>query len=110
MSAEIVPFRPPSKAAPIPPRLEAGDLLVTCFNATVGLWCAWPVHSVDRDGVAMGVGLRNGDVMAADRVAARGEAYGFRRADYPAGALDALCWKTWPDAASALAAVLECQR
>lgn len=105
MTADILTFPTRAKSDGVG-RLEPGDLLVTCFNATVGLWCAWPVACVDRDGVPMGVTLRNGDVMAADRVNARAEAYGFRRSEHVARAFDGLFWRTWATAEEACAAVV----
>lgn len=105
MTAQILNF-PARRSGGGVSRLEPGDLLVTCFNAALGLWCAWPVHSVDRDGVPMGVRLRNGDLMAADRVNARGEALGFRRGNHPATAFEALYWKTWDSADAAMAEIV----
>lgn len=102
MSVEDIRF--PIKATEPPKRLQAGDLLVTCFNATVGLWCAWPVAAVDDDGVPMGVRLRNGKVLAADRVSCRPEAFGFRRAEHAEGCFERLAWRIWPSADDALAA------
>lgn len=64
---------------------------------------AWPVAAVDDDGVAMGVRLRGGKVLAADRVSCRAEAYGFRRASHAEGAFERLAYRTWPSAEAALA-------
>lgn len=81
-----------------------GDLLVSCFNASLGLWCAWPIAAVDSDGVAMGVRLKDGRTMAADRVSCRPDAYGFRRADHAEGAFERRAYRTWPSSDAALAA------
>lgn len=103
MSADILSF-PARASAEVGRRaLMPGDLLVTCFNATVGLWSAWPVAAVDSDGVPMGVRLKDGRVMAADRVSCRTEAYGFRRADHAEGAFERLAYRTWRTAEAALA-------
>ena len=45
MTADIVEF--PARPAGEPVRVRrvaaAGDIVVLCLNATVGLWAAWPV-------------------------------------------------------------------
>lgn len=102
MSGEVIHF--PAKTPEPPKHLTEGDLLVTCFNATMGLWCAWPVAAVDDDGVPMGVRLRSGKVLAADRVSCRPEAYGFRRGDHGDGCFERLAWRTWPSSDAALVA------
>lgn len=80
-----------------------GDLLVTCINASIGLWCAWPVAAVDSDGVAMGVRLKDGATKATGRISCRPETYGFRRVDHAEGAFERLAYRTWPTAEAALA-------
>ncbi|QTC88173.1 hypothetical protein [Brevundimonas pondensis] len=103
MSADILKFPTPAPRVAGRDGLAPGDLLVTCFNDTFGLWCAWPVAAVDDDGVAMGVRLINGRVLAADRVSCRPDAYGFRRAEHAEGAFERLAYRTWPSAEAALA-------
>lgn len=102
MSAEVIRF--PARQAEARKPLAVGDLLVTCFNATLGLWCAWPVAAVDDDGVPMGVRLKNGKVLAADRVSCRAEAFGFRQGDHADGCFERLAWHTWPSSDAALEA------
>jgi hypothetical protein len=103
MSADILNF--PGRAADAAGRraLTPGDLLVTCVNATMGLWSAWPVCAVDSDGVAMGVRLKDGTTMAAARVSCRPETYGFRRADHAEGPFERLAYRTWRSSEAALA-------
>lgn len=103
MSADILKFPTPAPRIAGRDRLAPGDLLVTCFNATLGLWSAWPVAAVDCDGVAMGVRLRDGRIMAADRVSCLPEAYGFRRANHAEGAFERLAYRTWRSSEAALA-------
>lgn len=102
MSAEVIQF--PAKTPEPPKHLKEGDLLVTCFNATVGLWCAWPVAAVDDDGAPMGVRLKNGRVMAVERVSCSREVYGFRRACHDADEPE-MAYCIWPSAEAALAAI-----
>lgn len=106
MSAEIFAFPvAPRLADDRPrPRLQTGDIVVTCINATLGLWCAWPVAMVDDDGVVIGVFNPAGKMMGVDRVNCQPDVYAFRAADHQAGAFADLRWKTWRDAGDALLA------
>lgn len=103
MSADILKFPTPASRVAGRSGLMPGDLIVSCFNASIGLWCAWPVEAVDDDGVPMGVRLKNGRVMAAGRVSCAVDVYGFRRADHADGAFERLAYRTWPTAEAALA-------
>lgn len=105
MSAEILNF--PGRPAPIPPALAAGacavgDIVVTCINATIGLWCAWPVAAVDDDGVVIAVFAREGRRIGVDRVNCQPTVYGLRAADHQPGPFAAMRWRTWPDHGAAL--------
>lgn len=104
MSADILKFPAPASRVAGRSGLMPGDLIVSCFNASMSLWCAWPVECVDDDGVPMGVRLKNGKIMAADRVSCRPDVYGFRRADHAKGAFERLAYSTWPSSDAALAA------
>lgn len=107
MSATVIPF-------PVSPRLHdvnvarralaRGDMVLTCINATLGLWCAWPVAAVDDDGVVIAVMTRTGKVLGSDRVNCKPEVYGFRASDHRASDFAALRWKTWSQAADAVVA------
>lgn len=105
MSAEILSF--PARAAPVEPcagkgACAAGDIVVTCINATVGLWCAWPVAEVDDDGVVIAVFTRDGRRVGVDRVNCEPTVYGLRAADHQPGAFAAMRWRTWREPGPAL--------
>jgi hypothetical protein len=105
MSAEVIPFpSSPRLHEPVEarPRLARGDMVLTCINATLGLWCAWPVEAVDDDGVVIAVSTRAGKVLGAERVNCLPDVYGFRASDHRASDFAALRWKTWPQAAEAV--------
>ena len=106
MSADILPFRP-AKAASAQPapdrRCVPGDIIVTCINATVGLWCAWPVEALDDDGIVVMVSDRNGRRIAVERVSCD-LSFGLSAAEHDDLAFRALRWRTWPDWGSALTA------
>lgn len=106
MSADILPF--PARAAPVEPaagkrQCAPGDIVVTCINATIGLWCAWPVAEVDDDGVVIAVFDRAGRRIGVDRVNCDPTVYGLRAVDHQPGAFSAMRWRTWSEAASAVA-------
>lgn len=109
MTADILPFRA-DPAAPIErpvdagarPRLEPGDMVVCCVNATLSLWCAWPVAVVDDDGVVLGVRNAAGKLLGVDRLNCQPEVYGFRAADHDASPFLGLRWKTWRDPGEAV--------
>lgn len=105
-SAEILTF--PARAQPIapaaPPAVRPGDMVVMCVNASVGLWCAWPVAAVDADGVVMGVETRDGRTLCAGRLSCDPTVYGLSAADHEAEGFAALRWKTWRDPLDALRA------
>lgn len=105
MSAEILPF--PARPAPVPPvpapgACAVGDMVVTCINATVGLWCAWPVAEVDGDGVVIAVSARDGRRIGVDRVNCQPTVYGLRAADHQPAAFAAMRWRTWREPGDAL--------
>lgn len=115
MTADVLPFvRPGQCRSPNPQssgpqssgrrRLAPGDMVVACFNASMGLWCAWPVQGVDDDGVVVSVRARGGQVLAVERVTCGSDVYGLAAADHPGAAFEALRWATWPDALAALEA------
>lgn len=105
MTAEILSF--PGRPDPVrpvagPTACSAGDMVVTCINATVGLWCAWPVAEVDDDGVVIAVSARDGRRIGVDRVNCQPTVYGLRAVDHQPGAFAAMRWRTWRDPADAL--------
>lgn len=107
MSAELLAFPTPPRAThPVttPRGHGPGDMVVLCVNATLDLWCAWPVSAVDDDGVVIAVETATGRVVGADRVNCLPDVYGFRAADHQADAFAALRWKTWRDPGDALLA------
>ena len=107
MSAEILPFPPvrAQAAAPSPDRpCVPGDIIVTCINATIGLWCAWPVAAIDDDGVVVMVQARDGRKIAAERLSCEPVTFGLAAADHEDLGFRALCWRTWTDFADALQA------
>lgn len=107
MSADILPF-PPVRAKSAPPvpdrRCVPGDIIVTCINATYGLWCAWPVAAVDDDGVVVTVQARDGRRIAAERLSCEPVTFGLAAADHEDLGFRALCWQTWSDFTEALTA------
>lgn len=106
MSAEILsfPVRPPAPPPVSPPRLEPGDMVVACVNATLKVWCAWPVAVVDDDGVMIGVHSAGGRMLGVDRLNCDPTVYGFRAGDHEAAGFAGLRWKTWRDPGDALLA------
>jgi hypothetical protein len=109
MTADIVTF--PARPAGEPITVVAaqpGDIVVTCVNAAVGLWAAWPVAVVDDDGVVLGVHTRAGKMIGVGRMSCATEAVHFRAVLHDPEAFAALRWKTWPgpvQAAEAFAAI-----
>jgi len=105
-TADILPF--PGRPRPVepasPPVLKPGDIMVMCVNASVGLWCAWPVAAVDSDGVVMGVEAVDGSVKCAGRLSCDPVVYGLSADQHEADAFRALRWKTWSDPIKALQA------
>lgn len=106
MSAEILAFPAAPRLTYDGPRrrLQMGDIIVTCINSTLGLWCAWPVAMVDDDGVVIGVLNPAGKMMGVDRVNCLPDVYGFEAEDHRAGDFAALRWKTWRDVGDVLLA------
>ena len=106
MSAEVVafPVSPRSTDAAVRPRLRAGDRVVTCINAGLGLWCAWPVALIDDDGAVLGVSTRSGKLLGVDRVNCAPDVYGFAARDHQTAGFEDLRWRTWPKAEAAVAA------
>lgn len=104
MSADVLPFpvSPRLHDEAARPRFQVGDMVVTCINATLGLWCAWPVAVVDDDGVVLGVFTRAGKVLGVDRVNCIPDVYGFKAKDHQAGAFASLRWRTWREVGDAL--------
>ncbi len=104
MSAEILSF--PGRPAPVAPdgrtACARGDMVVTCINATIGLWCAWPVADVDDDGVVIAVLARDGRRLGVDRVNCQPTVYGLRAVDHHEAAFAGMRWRTWLDHAQAL--------
>lgn len=105
MSADILPF--PGRAAPVQPvagkrQCAPGDMVVTCINATIGLWCAWPVAEVDDDGVVTAVFDRAGRRIGVDRVNCDPTVYGLRAADHQPIAFASLRWRTWSEPGAAM--------
>lgn len=109
MSADVLAFpTPPRVDEKTRPRLLAGDIVVTCINANLDLWCAWPVAVVDDDGVVLGVHNPAGKLVGVDRLNCSREVYGFRARDHQVGAFSDLRWHTWNapgDAVLAFAAI-----
>ncbi|WP_426036469.1 hypothetical protein [Brevundimonas sp. DC300-4] len=105
MSADVIAFPSP----PVGPvkGFVAGDLILTCVNATLGLWCAWPVHSVDDDGCCCAVVTRHGQVIAIERVSSRAERFGFRRVDHRPLPFVMHAWRTFTDPAVAVLALAQ---
>lgn len=99
MSAEILTFPVPAATRL---RAAAGDIVVACLNAAVGLWCAWPVADVDDDGVVTAVFTRDGRRIGADRVNCQPTVYGLRAADHQPLAFAGMRWRTWPEAGAAM--------
>lgn len=106
MTAQIVPFpvSPRLHDEAARPKFQTGDMVLTCINATLGLWCAWPVAVADDDGVVIGVFTRAGKMLGVDRVNCLPDVYGFRARDHQAGAFASLRWRTWREAGEALVA------
>jgi len=106
MTADVLPFPSPARSVidQTRPRLASGDIVVMCVNATLGLWCAWPVAVVDDDGVVIGVHTRPGRMIGADRVNCQATAYGFAAKDHDPEAFLAKRWATWTDPADAVLA------
>lgn len=106
MSAEVLafPVSPRSTDARVRPRLRPGDMVVTCINAGLGLWCAWPVALVDDDGVVLGVFTRSEKLLGVDRVSCSPDVYGFVAQDHEPEGFGDLRWRTWPKAEAAVAA------
>jgi hypothetical protein len=105
MSADILAF--PARPAPVEPaagkrQCAPGDMVVTCINATIGLWCAWPVAEVDDDGVVIAVFDRAGRRIGVDRVNCDPTVYGLRAGDHQPGPFAAMRWRTWPDSGGAM--------
>ena len=104
MTADVVPF--PARATTVepvsPPRLAVDDMVVCCVNASLKLWCAWPVAVVDDDGVVLGVRNPAGKMLGVDRLNCLPDVYGFRAADHAAGPFVDLRWKTWRDPGAAM--------
>ena len=109
MSGEVVPFpaAPRLVEAAARPRLSPGDMVVTCINDTLGLWCAWPVALVDDDGVVLATRNAAGRLIGIDRLNCRADVYGFRAADHRRSPFLDLRWKTWGDPAAAVLAFAE---
>ncbi|ANC52445.1 hypothetical protein A4249_01350 [Brevundimonas sp. GW460-12-10-14-LB2] len=112
MTADIVEF--PARPAGEPVRVRrfaaAGDIVVLCLNATVGLWAAWPVAAVDDDGVVMGVTNRAGKMLGVGRLNCAPDVLAFRAADHDPEAFAALRWRTWMDQGDAVIAFAEIAR
>ncbi|HWW12390.1 MAG TPA: hypothetical protein VN018_07730 [Brevundimonas sp.] len=104
MTAEIIalPVRRPPVEPAERPCLSRGDIVVACVNATLKVWCAWPVAVVDDDGVVIGVHSSSGKLLGIDRLNCDPTVYGFRAADHQPEAFAALRWKTWRDPGAAL--------
>ena len=109
MSADVLafPVSPRVSDTSARPRLAEGDIIVTCVNANLGLWCAWPVSVVDDDGVVLGVFNPTGKLLGVDRLNCCPEVYGFKARDHKAGAFADLRWRTWRAAGEALIAFAE---
>ena len=103
MSAEVLafPVSPRFSDTSARPRLAVGDMIVTCVNANLGLWCAWPVDVIDDDGVVLGVRTPAGKLLGVDRLNCCPEVYGFKARDHQAAPFAALRWQTWRDAGDA---------
>lgn len=109
MTADILPFRLAKATAALPApdrRCVPGDIVVTCFNATIGLWCAWPVDTVDDDGIVVMVSDRNGRRIAVERVSCD-LSFGLAAVDHDDLAFRALRWRTWPNWGAALTSFAE---
>ena len=104
MTAEIVSFPTRQDVLPRPQPCAAGDLVVVCVNATLGLWAAWPVALVDDDGVVLAVRSPPGKVLCVHRLACDPTMFGLRAADHIDWAFRDLAHKTWRDCDSALLA------
>lgn len=97
------PIKAPAAPSAVQP-MEAGDIVVVCFNATLPIWCAFPVAAVDDDGVVIAVATRTGRVVCASRVSCEPTVYGVRAAHHDSEGFASLRWKTWGDPAEAVAA------
>lgn len=106
MTAAVLPFPASPRLVDdrVRPRLAVGDIVVVCINATLELWCAWPVAVVDDDGVVIGVCNRAGGMIGADRINCKPDVYGFAARDHDPDGFEALRWSTWNDPADALLA------
>lgn len=106
MTAAVLPFPASPRLVDdrVRPRLAVGDIVVVCINATLDLWCAWPVAVVDEDGVVIGVCNRAGGMIGADRINCKPDVYGFAARDHDPEGFEALRWSTWNDPADALIA------
>lgn len=105
MSADILAFpAPPRPVEPVTGKhgCAPGDMVVTCINATIGLWCAWPVAEVDDDGVVIAVFTRDGRRIGVDRVNCQPTVYGLRAGEHQDSAFAAMRWRTWPEPGDAL--------
>ena len=104
MSGEVVAF--PSPAAPVPPEtrpcLSPDDMVLICINATLGLWCVFPVALVDDDGVVLAILSKAQRVMGVDRVNCAPDVYGFAARDHEPEAFLALRWKSYRDPGEAV--------
>lgn len=104
MTDEVPAF--PVRPAPVEPearpRLAVGDIVLACINATLKVWCAWPVAVVDDDGVVLGVHSAAGKMLGIDRLNCDPTVYGFRADAHQSQAFAALRWKTWRDPDAAL--------
>lgn len=104
-SAQILRFPGrPAAETPLATTVQPGDMVVMCLNASVGLWCAWPVAAVDADGVVMGVQACDGRTLCAGRLSCDPTVYGLSAAQHQAEGFAALRWKTWRDPLEALRA------
>ena len=104
MTDEIVSFPARQDNLPRPEACAAGDLVLVCINAKIGLWAAWPVALVDDDGVVVAVRSPPGKVLCVHRLACDPSMFGLRAADHIAWAFRDMAHKTWRDCESALLA------
>lgn len=97
MTAEILtlPDKPAGEPVAVAHRSAVGDIVVTCVNATHGLWCAWPVALVDDDGVVLAVSTQAGKVIGVDRMNCATTVLGLAARDHEPTAFARLRWKTW---------------
>ena len=104
MTADILAF--PAPPAPVPPAritpCGPGDMVLTCINARIGLWCAWPVALVDDDGVVLAVSTRDGRKIGVDRLNCDPSVFALRESDHEPQAFAGMRWRTWQDVGAAL--------